>query len=580
MVESAVSAGQGGINPFRGGDRADLMTEKTRELRALTGLRGIAALSVALGHYGIGDLADILKVLYWKNAAVDLFFCLSGFTLCVAYKVASAPRLTLGNYFGARIARIYPLFVISLAFMVLLRGAPWFPSEHEQDLQIRDFVQQILMVNAWPFFGTGVHWIFPAWSVSVEFFCYLFVFPAAFHAAHLGLRMSWKVRAVLAISLMAVSTLLYLRYWDDGWLILGLRRWPGTAFPSFPYFVPLVRGILGMLAGWLVYFSYCSRDRFWQWATRWADLVAVLAIALLICGALKVLPNQWVLLLFPALILGLASEGSLSSRLAASKPLHYLGAISYSIYLLHIPWRLAFCLATGVPQSEVSHRPAAFLALLAGLILVAGVSYRSVEMPFRGLVRGAFAAKGASGRLAPVMRGALLAVLIAFGLAEANGAGLLRQPTIPPVALGEDVARPPTFQRVAGDGWSSPEDWGIWSLGHKSVLLMQLAGKPDVTTKLAIKGVFFVCDKHPNVTVHFSANGIPLATLTGTLSNSMIERTFDLPPEIFASSPRRLKLVIAIDNPSSPMAMGLSGDDRIIGFGLKSLMLVDGRGLP
>jgi peptidoglycan/LPS O-acetylase OafA/YrhL len=369
------------------------MAGKTKELRALTGLRGIAALSVALAHYDIGDVAGVLKLLYWKNAAVDLFFCLSGFTLCLAYNAGRDKALPFRTYLGARLARIYPLYLISMAAMGL-----WIMVEYRQRLGMRDFIQQILMINAWPVFGTGIHWDFPAWSVSVEFFCYLFVFPAAFYASRRVLRLDWRIRATLAIVPMAVSTLLFLGYWNGGWLIVGLSHWPGTAFPPFPYYVPVIRGILGMLAGWLAYLSYLSRDRFCRWIGRRADLLVLALLGFLVGDASNLLSNQWMLPLFPALILGLVAETSLSSRLIASKPVHYLGAISYSIYLLHIPWRLGFGLVTGIAAKDMPHRPAVFLALLGGLILVAGLSHRFVEMPLRGLIRRAFAATPRSGR--------------------------------------------------------------------------------------------------------------------------------------------------------------------------------------
>jgi peptidoglycan/LPS O-acetylase OafA/YrhL len=556
------------------------MADRTRELRALTGLRGIAALSVALGHYGIGNLTDILKVFYWKNAAVDLFFCLSGFTLSVAYQAGNGRGLSPRAYLGARIARIYPLFVISLAGVILLRGSLPVLNPHQQDFEIRDFVQQILMINAWPVFGTGVHWNFPAWSVSVEFFCYLFVFPAAFYVSRPMSAMGWRARAALAVLLMAISLLLFLRYWGEGELILGLSRWPGTAFPPFRYFVPVMRGVLGMLAGWVIYFSYRSRDRFWQLATRWADVFVLTALAFLVCGALDLLSNQWMLPIFPAIILGLSSDSAVTSRLAASRPVHYLGVISYSIYLLHIPWRTAFSLATGLSASRLGHDPLLFALQVASLLIVSALSYRFVEMPLRGLVRRAFAAADHTDPMAPRIRLALAGLLVAFVLVQAQWAGLIGERLGPPVALGQDVARSPTFQQVAGEGWSDREDWGVWAIGHRSELVIPLMSGPGTKPKLALKGTVFVCDKHPAVTIHLTANGVPLETLTGTVANPSIDRLFDLPPAVFAANSRRLTLVITTDNPASPISLGLSGDARVIGFGLKSMMLVDGRGLP
>ncbi|MFX5328500.1 hypothetical protein ABTD12_20360, partial [Acinetobacter baumannii] len=41
----------------------------------------------------------------------------------------------------------------------------------------RDFLPQLLLINAWPLLGNGVHWDYPAWSISVEMLCYVAVFP-------------------------------------------------------------------------------------------------------------------------------------------------------------------------------------------------------------------------------------------------------------------------------------------------------------------------------------------------------------------------------------------------------------------
>src|SRR3954454_4755223 len=75
------------------------------ELRALTGLRGVAATIVALAHFQQAFPNDD-GILMWHNA-VDLFFCLSGFTLSYVY---SRGEFRFASYLTARIARIYPLY--------------------------------------------------------------------------------------------------------------------------------------------------------------------------------------------------------------------------------------------------------------------------------------------------------------------------------------------------------------------------------------------------------------------------------------------------------------------------------------
>lgn len=552
------------------------MSDKTRELRALTGLRGIAALSVALGHYGVGDLADFLKILYWKNAAVDLFFCLSGFTLCVAYKAASAQRLPLRHYIGARIARIYPLFVIAPLLLGIVKGPGLLDNDCMRDVMIGDFVRQMLMVNAWPVIGTGVHWVFPAWSVSIEFFCYLFVFPPLFYAASLPLRLPGWARGLLSVAAMALSAFLFVRYLSNGMDLIP--RWPGLKFPPDSLVFLVLRGALGMLAGWLAYASYISRDRFWRWAVRRADFIALAVPAFLVCGYLHLVPVQWMLVVFPVLVLAFTEETALSARLVASKPVHFLGEISYSIYLLHMPWLGFLAFFTGLINPFASHHPASFALLFFGLIPISALSYRFIEVPLRRLIRRAF--DGGPGGGVVALRWALPLALVAVLLIQAQLANLMQPARVPPVALGEEVARAPTFAHAACSGWSTLEDWGAWSTGRRSVLEMPLAARPAANTKLALKGVFFVTDKHPSVTVHFSANGVPLETVTGTLAHSAIDQVLDLPPAVFATAERHLTLSIAIDNPASPSALGLSEDSRVLGFGLKSMMLVDGGGLP
>jgi peptidoglycan/LPS O-acetylase OafA/YrhL len=557
-------------------DQADRMSDKTKELRALTGLRGIAALSVALGHYGVGNLAYVLGILYWKSAAVDLFFCLSGFTLCVAYKAAAERQLPLRSYFGARIARIYPLFVISLAAMVLCGAVPKFVNDCGRGLAVRDFVQQVLMINDWPIFGTGMHWNFPAWSVSVEFFCYLFVFPALFYATYLLPRLAWWGRALLPVALMAVSAFLYIQYFDAQLLLF--THWPGTALPPFPYFVPVLRGVLGMLAGWLIYGSYVAKDAFWRFATRRADIFALSALAFLVCAWQEILPLQWILIVFPALVLGFSDEASLTARLVASRPVHYLGVISYSIYLLHLPWFVFLANLTGLIDRDASHHPVSFILLSVTLIPVCALSYRFVEMPLRHVVRRLFESRP-SNRIV-VLRWVMPLVLGGFLGFQAQWLGLIQPIPSPVVAVGQEVARAPTFKHVACVGWSDPEDWGVWSLGWRSLLEIPLPEGPAADMKLAVQAVFFVSGGHPTVTVHLSANGVPLETVTGSVNHSEIDQVLDLPREVFAATPQRLRLAISVDNPTSPLALGMSEDNRTIGFGLKSLMLVDGKRLP
>lgn len=91
------------------------------EIRALTGLRGIAAIFVVVFHEagnfaGTGPAATFLRHGY---NAVDLFFVLSGFVMALTYGAKFKEGCAHREYFsflGRRIARIYPLYALATLF--------------------------------------------------------------------------------------------------------------------------------------------------------------------------------------------------------------------------------------------------------------------------------------------------------------------------------------------------------------------------------------------------------------------------------------------------------------------------------
>ena len=158
------------------------MNAREGEIRALTGLRGMAALDVAICHVGdfVIDRHPALHPLFANSAFdVDLFFCLSAVTLCIVYGVGTRRLLDASRFFIARFARVYPL-----AILALLVTGPYFSmwghvTEPTGRDQISIAFRQLLLVNHWPIIGTGQEWLAPLWSLSVEVFLYIFLFPCA-----------------------------------------------------------------------------------------------------------------------------------------------------------------------------------------------------------------------------------------------------------------------------------------------------------------------------------------------------------------------------------------------------------------
>ncbi|WP_260922821.1 acyltransferase family protein [Novosphingobium sp. 9] len=73
----------------------------------LDGMRGIAALAVALFHFNISQAPH-------GYVAVDFFFALSGFVLCRTYEPRWKAGLGVIEFMRQRIVRLYPLFLTGI----------------------------------------------------------------------------------------------------------------------------------------------------------------------------------------------------------------------------------------------------------------------------------------------------------------------------------------------------------------------------------------------------------------------------------------------------------------------------------
>src|SRR4051794_25894239 len=104
------------------------------ELKALTGLRAVAAIAVVVSHVGVPrSLPEhVAKIAHWGYIGVPLFFMLSGVVLAYNY-----PDLRPGQtrrtvkFYVARLARVMPLYWAMIAYCFFFYAAvnhkqyPW-----------------------------------------------------------------------------------------------------------------------------------------------------------------------------------------------------------------------------------------------------------------------------------------------------------------------------------------------------------------------------------------------------------------------------------------------------------------------
>ena len=354
------------------------------EIRQLTGLRGVAALSVALVHLGFARFT-VVRFCEFHDQAVDLFFCLSGFTLCLVYQAGSGQILPFRRYAVARFARIYPLYAVILVFcwwqtIRHLAGSAIYP----ESLFVADTVRNVLLLNAWPLIGDGADWDSPAWSLSVEVFCYVALLPALFALSAMAERRAAGLRAGAILGLSAISFVAFSRYWDVQILVPRVY----TASSPIAYWIPMIRGVTLFAAGWLAHGLWRRRDVVAQAAGEMCDAIAAGALVILACAFVGLLPKAALVFLAAPMVLGLAmNPRALTARVLASAPLHFLGEISYAVYLLHEPLQSAL---TAYMPYITSHPVRGEAITLLSLVVVSTLSYYGFEKPIRGLLKRGF----------------------------------------------------------------------------------------------------------------------------------------------------------------------------------------------
>jgi peptidoglycan/LPS O-acetylase OafA/YrhL len=341
------------------------------DLRPLTALRFLAAMWVVLfsfwPHLDVGFMPNVVAKGY---LGVETFFILSGFILSHVYLAAAGEgRFAYGSFLWARIARVYPLHVATLLGVGALGVAAvaMGMSIDGNILSWQTLPANLTLIHAWGV-TSEAGWNHPSWSISAEWFAYL-AFPAFAFVA-------WRLRerpwaAVAGAAALMIG--LYAAFEALAGFSLTLATFHWGALRIVPCFA----------LGCALYLAYRRRplNRPWLIAGACASVMIVSA-SLLTWDGLAVLAAG-------GMILGLASLPNARAGWLASRPAVYLGEISYSVYMVCVPWKLlAVTLAARLTGAEdkVLH-PLVWIAVVAALPLAAALSYHLVERPARTVLR-------------------------------------------------------------------------------------------------------------------------------------------------------------------------------------------------
>jgi peptidoglycan/LPS O-acetylase OafA/YrhL len=380
-----------------------------RRLEALTGLRYVAALCVLLAHLSANFPAGIVKKLVSELWAIGmpLFFTLSGFLMAYNYSAGfrSSYRSTLGKFYVARFARIYPIYFISLLLWLSLAGQFFHDlRDHPRDTYA-SLAMTATMTQNWacvpvyegtaaPRLASYAHmWI--AWSVSVECFFYLvfplLVIPVIRFAT--SARRAWIGASAVYVLYVAINTVLAKtgRASAPGMETLWLVLWN-------PY-IRLGEFLIGVLAGQAFLHSVqrpLSTRAWWLGATVLGASIGVFVYA-----------NHWVwtpenksgvskvaagnVLFAPlcaAIIYSLARIPTAFQRVMGSRPMVLLGEASYCMYLLHPLVQHLF--ASRLQTDDLPTLCFNLLIMLVFLHFLCFGLYCYAEVPMRGWVKRIF----------------------------------------------------------------------------------------------------------------------------------------------------------------------------------------------
>ena len=317
-------------------------TSHVDRVASLTGIRAVAAILVVGTHaaYTTGKYTHG----YWGlvgsrlEIGVPIFFVLSGFLLFRQWVKSAAtggPPPSLSRYAWHRVRRIMPAYVITVLFAYVLyhfREAGPNPG-HSWIGLLRNLTLTQIYANG--YLGKYLHQgLTQMWSLAVEAAFYV-ALPLLAFLLVLICRRRWQPKVLVGAlaGLMLISPAWLILVHTDHWFPDGARLWLPTYLAWF-------------LAGMLLAVLQAMGVRCYAFAAIPLAIISYFIVSTPIGGAPTTSPaslgEALVKTVFYAVIAALAvaplalGDQGWYYRLLATRPMVWLGEISYEIFLIHL----------------------------------------------------------------------------------------------------------------------------------------------------------------------------------------------------------------------------------------------------
>lgn len=344
----------------------------------IDGLRAIAVMAVVIYHLKVDALPG-------GFIGVDIFFVISGYLITGILAHTFAKRtFSLLDFYQRRARRIFPALAIVLTLCLLVGWFFLFPSEYaslgKHVAAGAGFLQNIALWQEAGYFDREsiLKPLLHLWSLAVEEQFYIF-WPFI-----LWVVLRHKLPLMGSIAAIALAS-----------FVLNVASiWQGSSETAF--YMPYTRAWELMIGAWLM----VAHRQGIQIQARFANLASWSGLGLIVLGFLLIRPEYgfpgfWALLpvVGTALLIHAGPAAFPNRRGLASRPMVWIGLISYPLYLWHwVLWSLGSIIFFSALDD--SHHT---VRVLRGVVLVlsflfAWLTYRWLELPIRGHAKAKSAA--------------------------------------------------------------------------------------------------------------------------------------------------------------------------------------------
>jgi peptidoglycan/LPS O-acetylase OafA/YrhL len=344
--------------------------------RELDSLRGIAAMSVFIFHIAMilpdnwkeGFLWSIIfyspfHLFFTGEQPVILFFVLSGFVLSLTY--FTGKKISYFSFVIKRFFRLYLPYVVSIIVAILLcllfsnggnqRLGTLFNIVWKDPVNIGNLLEHFLFIGNYNVYSYNV----VIWTLIHEMRISIILPLLVFFAIRFG----WKINLAIGIGTAILGAFFHLLLQD----------------PFQPFYKSLFY-ILMFIMGIILCKNRVYLIEFFKSLKKGRKItIAVIGAFLYIYADLLSNPLliDWAATVGVSILLIISLSSEMASKILLIKPLQFLGKISFSLYLYHIPILLSliYILYGKLPLLIIA------IAAIILTILISNVAWLVIEKP-------------------------------------------------------------------------------------------------------------------------------------------------------------------------------------------------------